>query len=57
MSRSLKAHIMLVLMTLVWGATFVVIKNALVDVSPLFFNAVRMSHKPVNLTMLTAHPC
>jgi drug/metabolite transporter (DMT)-like permease len=42
-SRSLKAHILLVLMTLVWGATFVVIKNALVDVSPLFFNAVRMS--------------
>jgi drug/metabolite transporter (DMT)-like permease len=43
MSRSLKAHILLVLMSLVWGATFVVIKNALVDISPLFFNAVRMS--------------
>jgi len=42
-SRSLKAHILLVLITLIWGATFVVIKNALADVSPLFFNAVRMT--------------
>lgn len=43
MSRSLKAHLLLVLITLIWGATFVVIKNALADVTPLFFNAVRMS--------------
>lgn len=42
MSRSFKAHILLVLVTLVWGATFVVIKNALADISPLLFNAVRM---------------
>ena len=42
-SRSLKAHILLVLITLIWGSNFVVIKNALADVSPLFFNAVRMS--------------
>jgi len=42
-SRSLKAHLLLVLITLIWGATFVVIKNALADISPLFFNAVRMS--------------
>jgi drug/metabolite transporter (DMT)-like permease len=41
-SRSLKAHILLVLTTLIWGANFVVIKNALADISPLFFNAVRM---------------
>lgn len=43
MSRSLKAHILLVLVTFVWGATFVVIKNALADASPLLFNAVRMT--------------
>ena len=43
MSRSLKAHILLVLITLIWGSNFVVIKNALADISPLFFNAVRMS--------------
>jgi len=42
-SRSLKAHVLLVLNTLVWGVTFVVIKDALADISPLYFNAVRMT--------------
>ena len=42
MSRSLKAHILLVLVSFIWGVNFVVIKNALADCSPLFFNAVRM---------------
>src|SRR5512146_3170042 len=42
MSRSLKAHLLLVFVTFVWGATFVVIKQALNDSSPLTFNAVRM---------------
>jgi len=42
-SRSLKAHILLVIITFIWGATFVVIKNALADMSPLLFNAVRMT--------------
>ena len=52
MSRSLKAHIFLVLITLIWGATFVVIKNALADVTPLFFNAVRMSLAAVTLALI-----
>lgn len=43
MTRSLKAHILLVAITVIWGATFVVIKNALADISPLLFNAVRMT--------------
>ncbi|MGI9104355.1 MAG: DMT family transporter [Terriglobales bacterium] len=43
MSRSAKAHILLVLVTLVWGATFVQIKDALRDISPLLFNAVRIT--------------
>ena len=30
------------LVTFIWGATFVLIKNALADMSPLLFNAVRM---------------
>ena len=30
-------------MTFVWGSTFVLIKNALNDVTPLLFNAVRMT--------------
>jgi drug/metabolite transporter (DMT)-like permease len=42
-SRSLKAHILLILVTFVWGATFVQIKNALQDITPLLFNAVRMT--------------
>jgi drug/metabolite transporter (DMT)-like permease len=43
MSRSLQADVLLVFITLIWGANFVVIKNALGDISPLLFNAVRMS--------------
>jgi drug/metabolite transporter (DMT)-like permease len=42
-SRSLKAHLLLVLVTFVWGVTFVEIKDALNDISPLLFNAVRMA--------------
>jgi len=42
-SCSLKAHLLLISTTVIWGATFVVIKNALTDISPLLFNAVRMS--------------
>ncbi|MGH9536696.1 MAG: DMT family transporter, partial [Terriglobales bacterium] len=43
MPRSFKAHVLLVVITLIWGSNFAVIKNALADISPLFFNAVRMS--------------
>src|SRR5262245_22459043 len=43
MSRSIKAHLLLVLNTLIWGSTFVLIKKALEDASPLVLNAVRMS--------------
>ncbi len=42
MSRSGKAHLLLVLVTFAWGATFVQIKDALRDITPLLFNAVRM---------------
>ena len=52
MSRSLKAHILLVLVTFVWGATFVVIKQALDDASPLLFNSVRMTLASVCLLVL-----
>ncbi len=43
MSRSTKAHILLVFITLLWGITFVQIKAALEYMSPLLFNAVRMA--------------
>jgi drug/metabolite transporter (DMT)-like permease len=42
MSRSLKAHLLLLAATFVWGSTFIVIKSALANASPLVFNAVRM---------------
>jgi len=42
-ARSRKAHLLLVAITLVWGSTFVLIKQALLDASPLLLNAVRLS--------------
>lgn len=43
MSRSARAHLLLLAVVLVWGSTFVLIKDALVDVSPLLFNLLRMT--------------
>lgn len=43
MPRSIKAHLLLVLITVIWGSTFVLVKAALKDSSPLAFNAVRMA--------------
>ena len=43
MSRSLRAHLLLIAVVFVWGATFVLIKDALQDVSPLLFNFIRMA--------------
>lgn len=43
MRRSLQAHLLLVTITLIWGSTFVLIKAALAEASPLLFNAVRLS--------------
>lgn len=52
MSRSFKAHILLIAVTCVWGSTFVLIKQALVDISPLFFNAVRMALAAIALVLI-----
>ena len=51
-SRALKAHLLLVLITLIWGSTFVLIKEALADSSPLLLNAVRMSLAAILLAIL-----
>jgi drug/metabolite transporter (DMT)-like permease len=51
-SRSLKAHLLLVLVTFVWGVTFVEIKDALNDISPLLFNAVRMTVAAIALLLI-----
>ena len=51
MSRSLKAHLLLVLITLIWGSTFVLIKEALKDSSPLLLNTVRLTLAAVLLAL------
>jgi drug/metabolite transporter (DMT)-like permease len=53
MPRALKAHVLLVLVTFIWGATFVLIKNAIEqDASPLLFNFVRMLLAAVTLAII-----
>ncbi len=53
MSRPLKAHILLVMVTFVWGSTFVLIKNAVAqDISPLLFNFLRMALAMVALAII-----
>jgi len=37
------AHLLLIATTLVWGATFPLVKSALADCSPLLFNLLRMA--------------
>ena len=43
MSRSLRAHLILLFVVAVWGSTFVLVKDALRDVTPLLFNLLRMA--------------
>ncbi len=42
-SDSALAHILLLMVVIVWGTTFVLVKDALQDCSPLLFNLLRMS--------------
>lgn len=42
-SDSALAHLLLLGVVMVWGATFVLVKDALKDASPLVFNLVRMT--------------
>ncbi len=39
----LRAHLLMLFVVIVWGSTFVLIKNALSDISPLLFNLLRMT--------------
>jgi len=43
LSPSTLAHILLLAVVAVWGATFVLVKDALHDASPLLFNLLRMT--------------
>ncbi len=42
-SPSTLAHLLLLFVVAIWGATFALVKDALKDVSPLLFNLLRMS--------------
>ncbi len=52
MTRIRKAHLLLVLVTMVWGASFVVLKSALEEISPLLLNALRMAVSALALALL-----
>src|SRR5271170_2960473 len=43
MSQKLRAHLLLLGVVAVWGSTFVLVKDALSDISPLLFNLIRMA--------------
>lgn len=43
LSASTIAHLLLLAVVIVWGATFVLVKDALQDASPLLFNLLRMT--------------
>lgn len=43
MSRSIKAHLILLIVVFIWGSTFVLVKDALTDITPLLFNLLRMA--------------
>lgn len=52
MSRSAKAHLLLLAVVFVWGSTFVLVKDALADISPLLFNFLRMALAAICLGFL-----
>jgi drug/metabolite transporter (DMT)-like permease len=43
LSPTSQAHLLLLAVVIIWGATFVLIKDALQDASPLLFNLIRMA--------------
>ncbi|MGI8770303.1 MAG: DMT family transporter, partial [Acidobacteriaceae bacterium] len=52
LSRSARAHLLLLAVVIVWGATFVLVKDALADISPLLFNLLRMAIATVALAAI-----
>ncbi|HEY4011629.1 MAG TPA: DMT family transporter [Acidobacteriaceae bacterium] len=50
--QNVLAHVLLVLVVLVWGCTFPLVKAALRDISPLLFNLLRMSGAALVLLFL-----
>jgi drug/metabolite transporter (DMT)-like permease len=54
LSRRLKADALLILVTFIWGTTFVIVKNALQDASPPWFIALRFLFAGALLFLLMA---
>jgi drug/metabolite transporter (DMT)-like permease len=52
LSDSTLAHLLLLAVVIVWGATFVLVKDALQDVSPLLFNLLRMTIASIALVIV-----
>ena len=52
MSRKLKADILLIACTLIWGASFVVVKSALADASVFAFLTLRFAVAAISLAVL-----
>lgn len=50
--RSSLAHLLLLAVVFVWGTTFVLVKDALTDISPLLFNLLRMAIATVCLALI-----
>jgi drug/metabolite transporter (DMT)-like permease len=53
MSEKLRAHILLLAVVAIWGSTFVVVKDALNDVSPLLFNLIRFAVASICLALVS----
>jgi len=52
LSPSALAHLLLLAVVAVWGATFVLVKDALNDASPLLFNLLRMTLAAIALAIV-----
>ena len=52
LSPSTLAHLLLLGVVAVWGATFVLVKDALRDASPLLFNLLRMTFAAIALAII-----
>jgi drug/metabolite transporter (DMT)-like permease len=51
----MKAHLLLLTVVFVWGSTFVLVKDALADISPLLFNFLRMALASLCLLVIYRH--
>jgi drug/metabolite transporter (DMT)-like permease len=53
LSRQIRADLWLVLVTVIWGGTFVVVKNELANITPLAFVALRFAFAFVAMVAIT----